>query len=192
MKKESVEKAIKYSSVSMLTNIMYIMLMCVDILQEEIDKEFRKHSERFHHEKRQAFNRYKKCMLDASVWIEKFGVDQSVWEAVHENTSRFDGFRADANELLRLVLLYVDRSHTEDGFYKIFRYLRSLPENGIFSEEDVAKFEFKRPWILGAGDRVRTDFGDGTVNLNTNKDNWLINMDDGTQRVLKEIQLTQI
>jgi len=191
--KESVEKSRKMTSLDMLVNVMYNMLMGVDILQEEIDKELKKVGEGFHREKRQAFNRYKKLMEDAYKQYEKFGVTDSIWEATNENPNRFDGFRADANELLRAIILYVDRAHFDDSFYKIFRFLRSLPPGGLFSEEDVERFNFKRPWICGKGDRVRSDrYGDGTLEINTNGDNWVVNFDDGTQRVLKETQFKQI
>ena len=191
--KESVEKSRKMTSLDMLVNVMYNMLMGVDILQEEIDKELKKVGEGFHREKRQAFNRYKKLMEDAYKQYEKFGVTESIWEATRENASRFDGFRADANELLREIILYIDRAHYDDSFYKIFRFLRSLPPGGLFTEADVERFDFKRPWICGKGDRVRSDrYGDGTLDINTNSDNWVVNFDDGTQRVLKENQFKQI
>lgn len=191
--KDSVETARKLSSLDMLVNVMYNMLMGVDILQEEIDQELNKVGEHFHFEKRQAFNKYKKLMQDAYKQYEKFGVTDSIWEATGENANRFDDFRADANELLRMIVLYVDRAHYVESFYKIFRFLRSLPPGGLFTEEDVERFEFKRPWVCGKGDRVRSQlFGDGTLEMNTNGDNWLVNFDDGMQRILRENQFKQI
>lgn len=176
----------------MFVNTMYVMILGVDILQNEIDKELRKSKEKFNREKRLAYNRFMKCMQDAWHWYEKFGVTESVWEASNRNVSVYDSVRADANELLREILLYIDRSHTNTGFQSIFRFLRQLPEQGLFTSDDIARFEFARPWVVGVGDRVDTKFGKGTISVKGNNNSWVINMDDGTQRVLEEKELKQI
>ena len=62
------------------------------------------------------------------------------WQAVGEDARAYSNIIADANELIRLVLLYVDRSHNEDGYYSIFRHLRSLPEGGCFPEWYISRF----------------------------------------------------
>lgn len=55
-----------------------------------------------------------------------------------------DELRADANELLRLDMLFIDRAARDlDNANLIFKYIRSLPSYEIISEKEIARFEFK-------------------------------------------------
>ena len=184
--KKDIEKRI-----SLFVNLMYAMLVGVDILQYQIDRELRKNGEMFHQEKRKYFRQMLAEMKRAWYWYEKLDVDDSIWKATG-TARKFDSFTADANELLRLFCLYTDRSHYEEGFQKIFRYLQDLPEGGLFSKEDINRFNFSRPWNIGKGDRVSTPLGTGTLELNTNGKNWIVNMDDGQQKVFSEEQFDLI
>ena len=60
------------------------------------------------------------------------------------NTSALDGFNEDANEICRLVLLYLDRTaRNNDAFSKVFKTLRQLPSSGLINDEDIARFKMK-------------------------------------------------
>lgn len=60
------------------------------------------------------------------------------------NSSALDGFNEDANEICRLVLLYIDRTaRNNDAFAKVFKTLRQLPSSGIINDEDIARFKMK-------------------------------------------------
>ena len=60
------------------------------------------------------------------------------------NSGALDGFNEDANEIVRLVLLYIDRtSRNNDGFAKVFKLLRGLPSAGLINDEDIARFKMK-------------------------------------------------
>lgn len=60
------------------------------------------------------------------------------------NTSALDGFNEDANEICRLVLLYIDRTaRNNDAFSKVFKTLRQLPSSGLINDEDIARFKMK-------------------------------------------------
>lgn len=60
------------------------------------------------------------------------------------NTKAYDGFNEDANEICRLVLLYIDRtSRSNDGFARVFRTLRQLPSQGIINDEDISYYKMK-------------------------------------------------
>lgn len=61
-----------------------------------------------------------------------------------DGTGAYDAFAADANELCRLLLLYVDRcASSSEGYAKVFKLLRTLPTSGVFSDEDVARYKLK-------------------------------------------------
>lgn len=57
----------------------------------------------------------------------------------------YDSFTQDQLEVVRLLMLYVDRTaRNNDAFAKVFATLRKLPENGIFKDEDIARFKMKK------------------------------------------------
>ena len=56
----------------------------------------------------------------------------------------YDRFHEDANEVVRLVMLYIDRTaRNNEGFAKVFKTLRQLSSNGIFKDEDISYFKMK-------------------------------------------------
>ena len=60
------------------------------------------------------------------------------------NTKAYDGFNEDANEICRLVLLYVDRtSRSNEGFSRVFKTLRQLPTQNIINDEDISYYKMK-------------------------------------------------
>ena len=142
---ERIEKAFKETSLGWKVDVFYMMLQGVSILMTDIDDELKRAGSHFKREKKMQVNRLIKCLCDAERYFDDIGVDMSMFEAVGGSTKRYDNAMADAFELVREVLLYVDRSATEEGFSSIFRFMRSLPGSGRFSEDDIARFDFKRP-----------------------------------------------
>lgn len=176
----------KHPPLNWLINVLHLMLQATTVIVEDIDQQLHVQGTRFHREKKQYIKNYTRCVEQARYWMEKFGLDSSCWEAVGEDSRAYSNVIADANELIRLIMLYVDRSHSEDGYYKIFRFIRSLPENGIFPEWYIARFAMHHEWVPGKGDRVRTtNHGDGTIDSKVNNA-YIINLDSGGQTVLDE------
>ena len=180
------EKRSEPTPLGWLVNMLHLMLQATSVLIEDIDQQLQRQGDRFSREKKMYFKHYQRCLEQARGYMEKFGLDSSCWEAVGEDSKKYTNIIADANELIRVVMLYVDRAHSEDGYYKIMRFLRSLPENGLFPENYIARFNMHHVWIYGKGDRVRTsNHGDGTLDIKVN-DSWIVNLDSGGQTVLKE------
>lgn len=176
----------KHPPLNWLINVLHLMLQASTILVEDIDQQLMAQGTRFHREKKQYIKNYTKCVEQARYWMERFGLDTSCWKAVGEDGRAYSNVIADANELIRLVMLYTDRAHKEDGYYSIFRYIRSLPEGGIFPEWYIARFNMHHVWVPGKGDRVHTNnHGDGTIDQKIN-DAYVINLDNGNQVILKE------
>lgn len=170
-----------------LINVLHLMLQATTILVEDIDDQIlQRQGGRFHREKKQYIKNYARCVEQARYWMEKFGLDTSCWEAVGEDVRAYSNIIADANELIRVVMLYIDRAHCENGYYEIMRFLRNMPENGLFPEKYIARFNMHHVWVPGKGDRVHTNnHGDGTIDQKIN-DAYVINLDDGNQIILKE------
>ena len=60
------------------------------------------------------------------------------------NSRAYDGFHEDANEIARLVLLYIDRTaRNNQAFAKVFKTLRQMPSNGFFKDEDISYYKVK-------------------------------------------------
>lgn len=170
-----------------LVNVLHLFLQATTVLVEDIDQQLQAQGNRFHKEKKQYIKNYTRCVDQSRYWMEKFGLDTSCWEAVGEDGRAYSNVIADANELIRLVMLYVDRAHSEDGYYKIFRFLRSMPEQGLFPEWYIARFAMHHVWIPGKGDRVHTaNHGDGVIDQKLLNGNYIINLDSGGQTVLEE------
>lgn len=56
-------------------------------------------------------------------------------------TESYDGFNGDATELVRLLMLYVDRTARDSGKAgKVFSLLEEMPSLGIFKNEDIKHF----------------------------------------------------
>lgn len=61
------------------------------------------------------------------------------------NTEAYDGFVEDQLEVVRLVMLYIDRTAgNNEAFSKVFRTLRNLPGRGVFKDEDIAMFKMRK------------------------------------------------
>lgn len=173
--------------------VLHLMLQAATVLVEDIDQQLRREGASFRQDKKKALKDYTRCIEQATAYMEKFGLDTSCWQAVHEDGRKYSNIIADANELIRLVMLYVDRTRSEEGFYAIFRHIRSLPEGGVFPDWFIGRFNMHHEWVPGAGDRVHTQHhGDGTLAFKANGTAWVINLDSGGQTVLNEDQFKLI
>lgn len=169
-------------------NLMFIMLQGIDILVEDIDEQLHDQNSHFEYNLKRAITRYTKKQREASYWLhEVVNIDGLFWEATDKDSKKYSNSIADAHELLRMSMLYIDRSHTETGFYKIMRAMRSLPTGGVFPEEYVARFDFNRAWVYETGDRVLTlHHGNGTLETPLGNGNWQVALDSGDHIVLNE------
>ncbi len=55
----------------------------------------------------------------------------------------FDDFSHSSAEVIQLLMLCVDRGEAPGGMEKVFRSLHRLRKGTRFSDEDIAKFDFK-------------------------------------------------
>lgn len=187
-----------------LLNMLATSLMC---LAEDIDSDLRKIKcpdgaiMHFDYNKKKQYNllcsclkdgckQFQKGLSDATRWYDKLNIDGQVWEIVKGHSDMYDNFTCDAKELLQAMMLYLDRARTDDGYYSILRHMRSLPENGVFPEEEIQHFKFKRPFVPYEGASVVTQYGKGVIETQTNGDNWIVKLNDGTQKVLTSKQFT--
>lgn len=55
----------------------------------------------------------------------------------------FDDFNHSSAEVIQLLMLCVDRGEVDGGMEKVFRSLQRLKKGTRFSDEDIARFDFK-------------------------------------------------
>lgn len=175
-----------------LINMLFLMAHCCTILAEDIDMQLRnktKGVEFFNKDKKKALYNYEKSIKEAEEWMFKFGLDKITYEAVQEHNKAYSNVIANANALIRMMMLCLDRSHLDGGDARVFKRLRSLPEGGIFSEKTMERFRMKLEIVPEAGDHVMTDnHGEGILLLHLGNANWNVKLSDGREIVLNERQ----
>lgn len=55
----------------------------------------------------------------------------------------YDDFNHSSSEVIQLIMLCIDRGEVDGGMEKIFRALHRLKRGTRFSDEDIARFDFK-------------------------------------------------
>lgn len=183
---DKIEQAAVETSLGWKVNLLYVLLRSASLLVEDVDSELHKFGEHFRYDKKRALNRYFKLHRDAERQLDEFGLDEATWRGCDEDVVRFDSALADSNEIVRLLMRYFNCASTIEASQSVFRHIATLPSSERFDEKDIERYNMKHPWITGKGDRIRSRFGEGTIESEANDKAWLINMDDGTQRVLRE------
>lgn len=123
------------------TNLIYNLLRMVDILTIEVEESFKRTGGRFSKQKKANYKRYITLQEQAIKWFEK-NIEDDYWEGANHQPKKFDQMRGEANELLQLILLYIDRqASSPEAHYQIFKYIRSLPSLGFVKEEDLESFQ---------------------------------------------------
>ena len=171
-------------------NLLFLTAHCSTVLAEDIDMQLRNKTngvEFFNKDKKNALYNYEKCIKEAEEWMFKFGLDKITYEAVQEHNKAYSNVIANSNALILMMMLCLDRGHTDGGDARVFKRLRSLPEGGIFSEKMMERFRMKLEIVPESGDRVHTiNHGDGTLDVHLGNENWQVRLDNGENIILNE------
>lgn len=126
---------------NLLINVYFALTDTLDILMSEVEK----HVEDVEHgELRYDIKKAHNLLINsAKDFHKKFDlyVDKARIDCM-ANKSDYDGSRSDANEFLRLILLYADRCNTQEMAHKFMQELVQLPEASA-SNEFINKFKLK-------------------------------------------------
>lgn len=171
-------------------NLLFMMAHCCSVLVEDLDMQLRIMTggqNWFDKNKKKCFLNYERCIKEADDWLFKLGLDKMTYEAVQENNKRYSNAYAHANWLIRACMLALDRAHCEGGEARVLKRLRSLPENGIFAEKMINRFQMKIEVVPEEGDHVMTtNHGEGILLLHLGNSNWNVRLVDGREIVLNE------
>lgn len=188
MKEEDVDiSRIAGTPVENEVTLLYELANTMDILLNDIDNQLGKVGHGFSGEKKMQFRQYAQAVKNATFYLDKIGLDRVLWKATNENFDAYDNTLADSFEMIRFLMLYIDRSHSEEGYEAIYRFMSNLPKMGIFPDGYMSRFDFARPYIYGSGDRVMTEFGEAEIMAPGNNDNWVVKLkEDGKQVVVNK------
>lgn len=123
------------------TNLLFNLLNMADILLNDIDRRFQAEGARFCQQKKQNYNKFINKAREAIKWFDE-AIANDYWIGAESVAYSYDKMRFEANELIRLNLLYIDRvALNPDNFQHIFDHINSLKSCGIISQEDLSHFQ---------------------------------------------------
>ena len=134
-----VDEAVK--SVGNLLKLAYNFAQATDVLMSSIALRLRRFGG-MKREKKLAFGRFCKAVEDAAYWFDR-AFEGDLEASTCGDWRKLDGYRQDANELIRAMMLYIDRTVTYQTYEDVIKYLTDMPEGGLFSSDDINKFNFK-------------------------------------------------
>lgn len=122
------------------TNLMYDLLLAVDILIEDIDRRFRQKGARFAQKKKRDYNIFINKLRGAMVFFDQV-MDNDYWIGSSESVYQYDKMKLESNELIILLMLYIDRvAKNHDNIAKIVDYIKSLESCNVIDEEELEWF----------------------------------------------------
>lgn len=156
--KKAIHDDIDKTTIPQEMKLMYIVASACQTIVEDVHRrvksEFRKHGLiAGENELLTGLNDYCKAVKAASFHFYN-RIDPQIADATwgigrdednpDGNPEAYDGFNDDANEIARLLMLYVDRTVRDNkAFAKVFTTLRKLPSHGMFEDKDIAHFKRK-------------------------------------------------
>ena len=121
--------------------LAYNIAFAIDILFNDIARKITSLGG-FRFEKKKRFSDFTNAVKNTLYRYEACGFDEDFMAATDGDWWKLDGYRQDANEIIRVLMLYIDRTTSWEVYKKVIDFLTELPEGGIFSKEDIAHFEF--------------------------------------------------
>lgn len=87
---------------------------------------------------------YSEKVKAAMYWFER-DLQKFITDSTFDSygVGAFDKFNHSSADVIQILMLCVDRGETEDGMRKIFNSLHRLKAGSRFSDDDIAKFDFK-------------------------------------------------
>lgn len=138
-------------------NLMYMMTQSFDLIFRDLEWRMQKRAKQeegreveFKREKKKMFNEYIDTIRKTIAHIHKVEalneiITQDIYDSSAANNYKsVPIWQLESNELARLLLLYADRSASEDAVNKIHSFIRSLPGEGIITEEVLQNFYLKK------------------------------------------------
>lgn len=122
------------------TNMLFNLMRMADILMVDICRRFEAKGARFSQKKKQNYNKFINKVNEALRYFDE-AIEDDYWIGVYGDSFQYDKMRFEANELITLLMLYVDRVSLKPEQYPlVFKYIHSLKSCGVVKEEDLEFF----------------------------------------------------
>lgn len=177
-------------------NLLFYFMEAASILANDIDGQLKtKYLSRFEQSKKKMIVDAADCAKKARYWtqrleekLQELDIDGMTYASTNNHSTRYSNFIANANSFIRFNMLFVDRAHADGADGKIFKFLRRMPENGIFPTEFMERFRMKIEVTPEVGDEVlTTHHGKGVLLLHVGNKNWNVRTPEG-EIILNETQ----
>ncbi len=156
-KRKEVRRDIKASTIPEELKVMYLLANAVEIMSQQSFRRLKSVYVRHGYTLKEntmltGLNDYCRFIKMATrQFFDRIDphIINATWGAAQDSDSTegvavLDSFDEDANEIIRLVMLYIDRTAlNKEGFGKVFRTLRRLPGAGLFGDEDIARYRMR-------------------------------------------------
>lgn len=124
---------------SVEVNTLYMMSLAMDLLIRDAERRLRMDGAVFHREKKSLFNRFMQAVKTACILQED--LTQDIYrEDERHNYRNVQIWQEEANELARLMLMYADRSASQESCDKIHEFIKTIPGDGIVDEDMLKQF----------------------------------------------------
>lgn len=132
----------KVSPEDVLINVEFMTALALELMLRETERRMEMEGARFQREAKQKFNRFLDHTKKALYFAEE--LTQEIYNVdADANWKNVPIWQEESNELARLILLFADRSADVDNVDKVFKHLRSLPSEGIITEDLLDRFRLK-------------------------------------------------
>lgn len=155
-KKRQIRESIKNSTIPEELKVLYLLATATEIMSQQtyrrIKSVFARHGFNVKdNEMLSGLNQYCKFIKQASFqFFERIDphVLNATWGASlnddgtgQGNPNAVDSFNEDANEVIQLILLYIDRTvRNSENSSVVFETLKNLSSCGVFNESDIKKY----------------------------------------------------
>lgn len=133
----------KQSPINVTVATAYLTALALELMLRDIEGRFRAQGETLKHETKQKYSNYLKASKNALFYAERLTEDIFEVDAEHK-WKNIPLWQEQSNELARLILLFADRSANIDDVEKIFAFIRSIPGEGIITEEELKNYYLKK------------------------------------------------
>ena len=137
----------KFTADGIITNTAYMAAFAIERMMIVLDRRLHMRGAHLMHEKKRNFTMLRRS-IEAVRRYYDLAFDEDLVTACESSgrMSDYDGAHEDANEIARLLLLYVDRcGYNQDNYERLFRLLRSMEGGtGVITDEVIGDFYMKK------------------------------------------------
>jgi len=124
-------------------NTAYMTVLALELILRDVERRLNMQKATLQGEKKLNFSRFCDLCKKALHFAERLTQDIYDMDAGRK-WKYIPVWQEESNELARLILLFADKSADVENVYKVFKTLRSLPGEGIITDEVLDTFYLKK------------------------------------------------